>query len=322
MLPEGTAVETLPDAHYWQKLLAASSQSNYSLAQIGVILLDDLLPVPSEGRTLLEQSLQQRIQPLRFTIQGAALECLPWGILRESLSWNCLAAQICYTYNNPPEKPLMLQGGSLAAYSASIERTSDLTFYELQSLYGSRPNSQFFYYHDLLGKKGPSKSVRNSAESLLKQIKMLHIVGDLSQFDEVEGIFLNMGNPDSSGAIEHLTPDHLARRLRQLNISNSLIILEPLSSSSNIEDVRVLMLRNSYAAAMARLGPWTILALGPRHSPTTTMLVEQLLDQDTLTTNQLEKILLEARQAATTPTTPDFSSLLEGQFELFYPSMI
>jgi hypothetical protein len=106
--------------------------------------------------------------------------------------------------------------------------------------------------------------------------------------------------------------------LRQLNISNCLIVLEPLSTGSNIEDVRLLMLRNSYAAALARLGPWAILALGPRHSPTTTKLIEQLLDQDTLTSSLLEKILLEARQAATTSTTPDFSSLLEGQFELFY----
>jgi hypothetical protein len=204
LLPQGTTLETLPDLHYWQSLLnAATSLGYHSLAQIGATLLDDLLPAPSEGRSLLEQSLQQMIQSLRFTIQGAELECLPWGILRAPPTWNYLAAQICCTYNYPPEKPLMLQGGSLAVFSSSIDRTSDPTFYQLRSLYKSRLTSQQFHYHDLLGRGGPSKSVRSSAESLLKQVKMLHIVGDLSQFDEVEGIFLNMGSPDPSGTIEH-----------------------------------------------------------------------------------------------------------------------
>jgi hypothetical protein len=325
LLPQGKRLETLPDAHYWRMLLnTAFNPHGHKLERIGTTLLNDLLPVRSEGRRVFGQLYSRSLDrpTLHCTIQGDALECLPWGILHDRSTQTYLATQACFAYNSPPEKPLLLQGSSLAVFPSSTDRMSDSTVYQIQSLYeGSKSTDRWFSYSDLLSKTGPLKSVVSSAESLLEQVKMLHIVGDLSQFDEVEGVFLNMGNPDPSRVIEHLTPDHLARRLRQLNIRNCLIVLEPLSTNSDTEDVRVLMLRNSYATALAQLGPWTVLALGPRHCPTTTMLIEQLHDQDILTVDQLEKDLLEARRRAAELATEDFKFLLEGQFELFYPSI-
>jgi hypothetical protein len=211
----------------------------------------------------------------------------------------------------------MMRGASLAVFSSIASRADDTTFRQIQKLFQEEAGSNWFYSFDMPGQGGSSESAKVSAASLPRQVKLLHLIGDLSELNDVEGIFLNMGTSSSSEPFERLTPDHLARRLRQLSISNSLIILEPLSTGSNIEDIRVLLLRNSYAAALARLGAWTILAIGPRHCPTTTRLVQQLLNVDPLTTDQLEIMVQEARRD-TTPSS--FDNLLEGQFELFYPT--
>lgn len=319
LLPQGASLTTLPDLDYWQKLLNADSNQGRSLEQIGATLLDDLLPLEQESRSVLVHYLQHDRQPLHFITQGTELERLPWSILYDFRTGRWLSEHFLLSYNRPPAEPLALRGVALAVFSAVKHRDRESTVSQIQALYKEAADTKWFYSHELLGQSGPLASETTSAAPFLGSVKMLHLVGDLSEFDPTEGIFLNMGTSTISGSLERLTPDHLARRLRKLNISNCLIVLEPLSTGSSFEDLRVLMLRNSYAMALARLGSWTVLALSPRHTSTTTRFIERLLNEETLTASWLEKIVQEARQQ--TPLF-SFNSLLEGQYDLFYPSLI
>jgi hypothetical protein len=318
LLPQGSLLTTLPDLDYWHKLLNADSNQGHSLEKIGTTLLDDLLPIGSQGRTLLSRSFQQANQSLHFSIQGTRLEGLPWSILHDTQTNSWLYEHFRCSYNYPPQEPLTLYGGAVAIVSTTTLRESDSsTLSQLKKLYTKTPLSAWFYGHELLGQGGPSESTKTAP--VLKQVKLVHLVSDLSELDDIEGIFLNMGTLKTPDEFERLTPDHLARRLRQLHITSSLIVLEPLSTGLNVEDARVLLLRNRYAAALARLGSWTVLATGPRHSTTTTNLLEQLLNTDPLTIEILENIVQIARKQT---SAFSFDSFLEGQFEIFYPALM
>ncbi|HYU73902.1 MAG TPA: tetratricopeptide repeat protein [Ktedonobacteraceae bacterium] len=317
LLPRGVSLRTLPDLDYWQKLLNADSNQGRGLEQIGATLLNDLLPLGEAERNLLDYSLQEENQSLRLIIQGTELERLPWGILYDIQTQRWLADHFRLSYNRPSLEPPSFSGRAIAVLSTfNRQQTIDYTFKQIQQLYGHSNYSSFIDSRDFLGRDGPSTSAKLPTGSLFEQIKLLHLVGDFSELNDAEGVFLNMGRLDVFEQVERLTPDYLARRLRHLGISNAVIVLEPLSTGSTFEDVRVLMLRNSYAAALARLGPWTVLAIGPEHGSTTTKLIEQLLHEATLTTDLLENIIYQPR------TEPSFNRLLEGQFELFYPTLL
>jgi len=319
LLPQGTSLPTLPDLDYWQKLLNADSNRGHRLEHIGATLLDDLLPRKGQGRSLLVRCLEEGDQSVRFIIKGAELERLPWSMLYDTRTKRWLANHCRLSYNHPPSELLTKPGEAIAILSAVERHKNYNTLIQIRKLYEGSAASNWFDSYELLGQSGPSMSASMYKQPFLAQVRLVHLVGDLSELDDVKGIFLNMGSSNSSEMVDRLTPDHLARRLRRLNISKSLIVLEPLSTGSMFEDVRVLMLRNSYAAALARLGPWTVLAIGPKHSSATTRMVERLLQADVLKTKLLENIVQEARQQT---TLSSFSSLLEGQFELFYPDLL
>ncbi len=328
LLPQGRALKTLPDMDYWQKLLNPDSNLGTGLEQVGAALLDDLLPARSRGRKQLEAFLQSNaadlsLPALRLIVEGPDLERIPWGILYDAGSGRWLSRYFRFSRNRPSDDDLEMRGTSIAVRPMTDRPDLDGRIREVVALYSEAVLSQpppsvssVIYGPELLGQIAPDElpatGSRSLPELLPRPLKILHLLADLSELSEIEGIFLSLGRSRAERAREPLTADALAHQLRQLGISRSLIILEPLSTGSTFEDSRVLMLRNSYASALARLGTWTVLAIGPRRS-SSSLLVQQLLQADQLTDDKLEALVQQARQQARP------GRVLEDQYSLVYP---
>jgi hypothetical protein len=316
LLPQGKALAGLPDMDYWQKLLNEDSNLGLPMEQVGAALLDDLLPGRSRGRKQLETFLNggesgKTLSAIRLLLQSPELERLPWGLLYDAATGRWLSRYFRFSRNRQPNDAFALQGASIAVRPLADRPDPDGRLKQLASMY----SGSNLYGPELLGQGHTEDLTVTSARSLPdllpRPLKILHLVGDLSEVSEVEGIFLNLGRSRTERTREPLTADALAHQLRQLGISRSLIILEPLSTGSYFEDIRVLLLRNSYAANLARLGTWTVLAVGPRRS--SYPLIQQLLEAEKLSAGQLEDMLLKARQQKRS------GHFLDDQFSLTYP---
>ncbi len=317
LLPQGKTLTELPDTDYWQKLLNPETNQGRPLDEIGAALLDDLLPSRSRGRKQLEALLKtgQKDQlpiALRLLVEGAELERLPWGLLYHAASQQWLARRFRFSYNRPNggQGQYQWEGETLAVQPIADRPDPDGKLFQLAALY---PAAGQLYGPELLGQANLDENESNRIEvrDLPRPLKVLHLMGDLSEVNEIEGIYLSLGRFRTEQTAEPLTADALAHQLRLLGVSRSLIILEPLSTGATFEDSRVLLLRNNYAAALARLGTWTVLAIGPR--PDTAPLVRQLLTPAKLVANELEDLVLQAYHDG----GPELS--LQDQFGLYYP---
>lgn len=342
LLPQGRKLNGLPDMDYWQKLLNLDSAMGARIKKVGTTLLDDLLPPRHKGRKLLAEYLLpiapgQLPAALRLDIQGYEVERVPWGILYDDESKRWLSRHFYFSRHRRPYTTFELKGASVAVRPLLDHPDHENIIKQVEILYSDIPPNggearayqnqsskiKNLYGPELLGQAGSDDLLdeeerRESAIALPQQVKVLHLLGDLSELNSVDGVFMTLGRSRADQPRERLTADALAHQLRQLGISRTLLILEPLSTGSAFEDVRVLMLRNTYAAALSQLGLWTVLAIGPRREKGFNQLLRHLLETDALSLDQLEALLLQAR-LETPPSSEDGRSL-EGQYGLFYPA--
>ncbi|HEX2913606.1 MAG TPA: hypothetical protein VH186_22575 [Chloroflexia bacterium] len=324
LLPQGKKQSGLPSLDYWQKLLSPDTNLGLEPEVIGATLLNDLLPLRSRARKRLMACLQDastasQAGALRVVVQGQDVEYLPWEILYEAETATWLGQRFRLTRNRLPEESFELRGSALLVRPVLQHSEADTlaqtveTFYRPASDGKPRENVRQVYGPDLLAQNFLSELVGITPD-LPFPVKVFHLLGDLRKPSEEEGIFLSMGRVSAETLREHLTPDALAHQLRLLGINRSLLILEPLPTGSDFEDLRVLLLRNFYAASLARLGNWVVLCTGPDHSVAAWL--SQLLDSARLLPVDLEEVVRQA-----TLQNEKGALLTRGWPSLFYPAL-
>lgn len=324
LLLNGKLWPRLPDMQYWQKLLYIDSLKHHGLSSIGAALLDDLLPKNQPGRKLLLQALKWQDRPppaLRLVTQGELLERYPWGILFERTMQTWVAPRLRFSVNRALSRSIKLSGQTIAVLPLPTHTDPQGRLVMLAQFYAR--NQINVYGPTLLFQIGPSQpdypsSTGTPGHVERQPIKMVHLVGQLSEISSVEGIFLNLGYARNDAGVEMLTPDALAHQLRRLGASPSLLVLEALATGSAFDDLRVLLLLNSYAAALSQICGMMVLAIGPHTGSSYRWLIEQLVRLPILTIDEIEQLVQEARGGKHS----DSQSPFERQYILCYPQLL
>jgi len=251
---------------------------------------------------------------LRICPEGPLLEMLPWGLARFAQAQQGIAQRFCYTCWNPLPHQQPFAGAPLRILASQPATGPEATYRQ-----GVLP-------------PGPQLVVSQDHWELAPDdrgghIKLVHLLVDLHQSYAGGEIVLRVerplaprtkGPPPSVREVD-LSPDMLASRLGNLKLLDALLVLEARTTGVASEDLRVLLLRNSYAVALARFGV-SVLALGPRpvarlgHSPVDALLW-QLGGADGLAPAALELLVQAARLQLL-----GGEDWIEGQVELYYPA--
>ncbi|MBV9789074.1 MAG: hypothetical protein JOZ51_12910 [Chloroflexi bacterium] len=95
-----------------------------------------------------------------------------------------------------------------------------------------------------------------------------------------------------------------------------MIIIEALSAGSTFEDIRVGMLLNTYAAALARVSMCVVITIGPRATAIGDHLLTDFIKADTLTISRIDALVHDARGRVYAQKDDQW---LRQQIGLFYP---
>jgi hypothetical protein len=306
----------------WSHLLNPRRNDRRDLRKIGEYLRNDLFPPDLNDHIHWQVILYQPQSSLRLFVSGAELDLVPWGLvyLKEYHCW--LGQRFCYTYHHPTRYWRPFQGQTLQIVSRAKPSTPEELAYRDQ-LYDRYDDRVLVDVDSWPGSVVDTKSS--------KPIKLVHVIGDLHQTRDHEDVVLRIERPTQqpetklpipSQQSAGMTADMLAHRLNSMRLADSLLVLEVRGADSQSGDIKLLLLRNRFVAALARLG-LTVLALGPRpiaqlgHSPAD-MLIQQLVQAPELDVATLEKKLHEARQALLAAD----SDVLRAQLDLYYPLML
>jgi hypothetical protein len=327
LLPQGKRKQGLPDFDYWHKLLNRDSSLDIRLSVIGQTLLADVLP-PSSQNTLEEVAPTQ--VAIRLFIRGEKLECLPWGLLHGRDTW--LTQRFVISHGIPQPDMSAMVGAALVISTAGTRPDRGGLSKVLEQIYKSEPEnaglvSQFVASLNRFSTKAPLAEslykTRVLSDDITVPVKLVHLVLNLSEVISNRRGSLVLGAEENTLHISGETiygshsPEALASALQQ-TLSPGLIILEPLTTWSVSEDIRVLMLRNSYAAQLARLGAWTVLAIGPRSDARSDHIINDLLQQIVNTENPAPMLEEWVNTAQAKLAQSETSRLLEQQIDLYY----
>ena len=266
----------LPTLGEWHRLLLRDTGDGSFLQELGSALFEDLMgPVDVIRHAVSTRAAPMaggQVHRLRLFVEGSALEPMPLSLLcLRGLGW--LSDFLTLTYHAPPPFYWGVPGDSILVAPPVIRAPTDACA-DIESAYATAATSSgrlLEFGPEFLGLKGPKRpaiQARLQPPSHPDAPKSIHLLCELSLLDEREGVFLTiLGTGGRASPTQRLTPPALASRLLSMGFERGLLILEPLATGSLTEDARVLLLRNMYAAALSRLGLWTILTFGPRVSP-------------------------------------------------------
>jgi hypothetical protein len=314
----------LPTLNQWHKLLQEQS-STFSLESLGETLLDELLTPSYRAKLveLIEQNEADATCALRLVVEGPEVEYVPWNLLRLHESPRWIIESFHVSYNRPPAEPFQFEGQPLLVRpeKQALTTLQENTVQQLEQIYDETTGAEWLSWQELIfGRFSPTSSNL--------PFKMIHLVGSFGHYIEAEAISLGVkGVGNDSG--EGLTPDGLASILHSLDANRALLILEQLATGSAVEDVRALLLRNRYAATLARLWNGPLLTTGPRYVPYRgykggyNRLYNALLQRGAWTSWDLDELV---RQVCCELLATDSSSrsrlptVLESQIYLYYPT--